>query len=858
MIRNRSLLQRSLVFGLALCLSLSSASAGESIPAGEAGYASHVAPFFRSFCVDCHGVEDGKAGIALLSLRGDLSSVSQSLDEETLEQWELVLEMLKSGEMPPADQLQPSDDQRRSVMKWIETGLREAISQSPRSRATASTRRLTNFEYQNTMRDLLGFELNLSQYLPEDPAKPYRFNNTAEFMLMGAEQVERYQDLARRAMASAIVDPEPPEVHRAEKKWGPDAPNKLNELAITGNRRGSPGDGLTITQWPTLGEYRIRIKASANFPEGINEMPLRVVMGYGLAGDIGNAPFAPVGTIDLSRATIEPQVYEFRGRIENHPWEPERQERRGGTRTGALRTHPANMVITLQNLYDDGTLNDGLEVTRYPTAVVESIEFEAPVTEVWPPEHHTRILFASPLRDHDPEAYVKAVLERFMARAFRRPVSSDEVELYFRIYRIYAADLETMEEAIRETLAVVLSSPNFLYHDVATEDTGRHYQIASRLAYFLWGSMPDQQLFDLAEAGQLQDPATIESQVLRMLVDQRANDFVRHFTMQWLSIAKSRMIPINANLFPRFLYTVTRGERAGAEVPFLPTIRDDMLEETVAFVGELIRRNASVMNLVDSDFSMLNQRLATHYGVDGVTGHQLRAVAIQPEHHLGGLLTQGSVLIGNSTGSAPHPIYRAVWLREAILGDEVKDPPADVPALSDSAGDSAETAVTIKDLLLQHRQQVSCNDCHARLDPWGIPFEHYNAIGKYQPMVPKSGTRVRGFDPKRDQDLDEYFAYLRGINTVAVDAESELPDGHTVSGLDDLKQYLLDERRDDIATNIIRRLLSYALGRELTAHDRFEVQALLDRAGQNDYKLQDIIVSICQSDRFLEKSEEQP
>ena len=163
-------------------------------------------------------------------------------------------------------------------------------------------------------------------------------------------------------------------------------------------------------------------------------------------------------------------------------------------------------------------------------------------------------------------------------------------------------------------------------------------------------------------------------------------------------------------------------------MPYLPTIRDYMIQETIGFVGELIRRNANASQVIDSDFAMLNQRLAAHYGVQGVHGVNLRPVPIKPEHRLGGLLTQGSILIGNGTGTAPHPIYRAVWLREAILGDTVKPPPAEVPALTDSAGESAEQSLSIAELLAKHRTVESCNDCHFRLDPWGIPFEHYNAV----------------------------------------------------------------------------------------------------------------------------------
>jgi hypothetical protein len=275
-----------------------------------------------------------------------------------------------------------------------------------------------------------------------------------------------------------------------------------------------------------------------------------------------------------------------------------------------------------------------------------------------------------------------------------------------------------------------------------------------------------------------------------------------------------------------------------------------MHAETVGFVGELIRRNASVLNLIDSDFAYLNQPLAAHYGVDGVKGDALRPVSLTPDHRLGGLLTQGAILIGNGTGTAPHPIYRAVWLREAILGDAVPAPPAEVPALNESVGESAENALTIAELLQQHRKQESCNDCHTRLDPWGIPFEQYNAIGRFQPLVPEAGTRVSGFNRQTHHDLVGYNAYLKSIHTVSVDAKARLPGGFVVDGMRELKDYLLHDRQDEIVENVLRRLLSYAIGRELTWRDRFAVAKLMESGKQRDYKFQDLIVLICNSKTF--------
>ena len=798
-----------------------------------------VGPFFKAHCVKCHGPEKQKGKVTLHNVDSGLAA------GKSLERWELILEVLESGEMPPEEEAERPDAAKvGAVTKWIETGLRKVVAQGGETSVAPQARRLTNFEYENTIRDLIGFRLKLTDNLPKDPEKPYHFNNTAEFMLLGPEQVDRYLENARKVMASAIVDPEKPEVHKARREWqghGLDRGMGLDEIGVWGNRRHSASGGMGLKSFPSTGEFVIRVQASAILPPGVKGAPLRLIMGQTLNGSTQRVE--PVGSAYLDNSPDEPRVLEFRGRIENYPL----------TRGRMIRGNqqPDSRVITPQVLYDDGTLNDGNRNLTMPRIVINWMEFEAPVADVWPPAHHRRILFDSPLRESDPEAYVREVIRRFASRAFRRPASEAEVKRFEKIYRLVLPELKTTESAMRETLAMVLISPQFLYHTVADgEVTHRQFELASRLSYFLWGSMPDKELMELAGQGGLDDPKVMEQQTRRLLADARSQDFVRNFTMQWLSLAKMKTVPINQQLFPRFLYYVSAGERRGTEQPYRPTIRDYMLEETTGFVAELIRRNAGVANVVDSEFAWLNKPLAAHYGVSGVEGNHFRAVPLKSEHRLGGLLTQGSILIGNGTGSAPHPIYRAVWLREAILGDDVADPPADVPALSDSAGESAEKALTIKDLLAKHRQKESCRDCHARLDPWGIPFEHYNAIGKYQPLVPKEGVRVSGFNLQTHGDLAGYADYLKTIYTERVDATARVPRGPEVNGMAGLKAFLKKDRRDEIAENLLRRLLSYSLGRDLTPRDRFAVDAMLQESATHEHRLLDMIVTICQSPLF--------
>lgn len=817
------------------------------IPAGVDGFDQGIKPFFNAHCVRCHGADKSKGKITVHSLHGDLS------EGQELERWETILEMVEDGEMPPDDEPQPDENERAAVAKWIDDGLRAYVENANAETAAPTARRLTNFEYRNTMRDLLGIDLDFGKNLLEDPTVPYKFNNSAELMRLVPEKIDRYLENARRAMASVIVDPEVPEVHTTRQEWLPtSAEHGLggDEIAPWGNGGRSPGvGGMRLKTFPRTGEYRIRVKASAILPESNPEVPLRLVMGYNLNENQSTLQMEPVGTVNLKNDPDHPEIFEFRGRIENHPVRP------GELKKGVRQ--PDTLTITPQNLFDDGTLNDQNQFLYWPRrasvprVVVEWIEFEAPVIDVWPPAHHTTILFDSPLRETDVDAYVREVLVRFVSKAFRRPATTEEVDRFVKVYQIVAPEMESFEAAMRETLSMVLISPKFLFHTRADEEVVSHsFEMASKLSYFLWGSMPDRELLSAAQDGRLEDKAVIEKQVLRLLEDERANDFVDNFTRQWLSIDKSMAVPINKDLFPRFLMYVPAGERSGTEEPYRPTIRDYMIEETTGFVAELIRRNASAAELVDSDFAYLNEPLAAHYGVEGVHGLDFRPVSIKPEHKLGGVMTHGSVLIGNGTGSAPHPIYRAVWLREAILGDEVAPPPADVPALSDTAGESAEKALTIKDLLAKHRQKESCNDCHARLDPWGIPFEHYNAIGKWQPSVPKVGVRVAGFNKNTHGDLDGYEAYLDSINNQKLDATARVPHGPELKGMEDLKAYLLKDRKKDIAENVIRRFLKYGMGRSLTYQDRFAVESLLNQAKTNDYKMRDIIVSVCQSDLF--------
>jgi mono/diheme cytochrome c family protein len=423
-----------------------------------------VVPFFEQHCISCHGPTGSRGGVTLHTLRGDLTAGGGPT------RWDMVLDALEHGVMPPEKQDQPKPEDRKAVAAWIRAALRDevrrenALSGDSEASAHSSLRRLTNVEYQNTLRDLFGFELHVIEDLPKDPALPYSFTNTPEFMRIGPEQLDAYRAVARRALASAIVESAKPTPFKKRQEWLPSkAPNtdgrlEPYHLGVWGGPRGTVSQGMPMIGFPKAGEFRVRFQASANFPEGSTELPLRLVMGEDLNLNSSARRIEAVGTVRL-KAGEEPKIFELRGRLENYPIEV------GRTVNG--KKSPDKLTVTPQNLYDDGTLNDenGFRKPRmreFPIATINWIEFEGPLTDVWPPVHHTRILFDSLLRTSDPDQYVREVLRRFMTRAFRRPATDDEVKRFAGIYTALKPELKTVEATLRETLSLVLVAPQFL------------------------------------------------------------------------------------------------------------------------------------------------------------------------------------------------------------------------------------------------------------------------------------------------------------------------------------------------------------------------------------------------------------
>lgn len=551
---------------------------------------------------------------------------------------------------------------------------------------------------------------------------------------------------------------------------------------------------LVLTPLPSDHPLVARLEAQAAAEQSAELPALRAFIGTRTDDGMDYACFDAPRTVDAPLGAAA--TYEFHGRLENLPIpEPD---------TGDKEELSGIMVL--------GVWNDHL-VKRSddpgPPLLIESLEFEAPYYSAWPPASRARIFHDSPQRN-DEEAYTREILQRFLPRAFRRPVAAAEVERYMSAWRSGRAQYALYEHSVRETLVAALCSPSFLFMVEpvdARDGEGRLAEdaLATRLAYFLWNAPPDEELAALARAGRLREQ--LDAQTARLLDDPRSEAFVRAFTREWLRMDRLEGVTINPNRFPEF----TR------------FVKQDLAEETWRFVAHVLRQNLPLGTLVDSDFAMLNQNLAEFYGIDGVEGVAFRPVPLPPGSGRGGLIGQGAFLAGHSDGEEPHPIKRAVWVKEKLLGQAPKPPPPNVPALDPTVPNFE--SLTLKERLEQHRENPSCHDCHASFDPYGIALEGYNAVGLLE--------SVRKGRP--------------------VDARSVLPDGTEVDGAGGLRAYLLREARDQVAAAVIEHLFAYALGRDPDFADEAELAEIAARVAAEGGTLRAAVRGIVQSPSFRDR-----
>lgn len=796
-LRQRILLVPAII--VAICAAAACADEG---PAWQAA----VAPILQQHCYGCHGPLKQESRVRLDTLSGDLLN-----DRAAAEMWHEVLNVLNQAEMPPADQPQLTAAELETLTTQIRRQLQAADEANRATAGRVVMRRLNRVEYQNSMQDLIGIDMDYAGDLPPDGISADGFTNNGQALQMSAIQLEYYLANARRALGRAIVLGEAPRVTRQE--WVESNLDDWLGKAVRANRLQRSQEFLATMKedYPEVGEFLIRVTVAAEIQAGQGFPLLEVSLGYRPDTELLMREFE---LIELT--TTEEQTFEFRGRLEEFPLPVRGQGKYPG------------LVVRVRNRFDDLSqrpaeqkVDDKRSYPHEPalaTIVIRRVEFVGPLFDQWPPETHRRILFESPLRAGSEAAYSAEVLRRFMSRAWRRPVQESELQSIMAFLTAVRPEFPSYEEAMIEALSLVLIRPEFLYLVEPGDDEKRpidNWELASRMSYFLWSTMPDQELLDLAAAGRLSDRRVRSEQVQRMLNHPESGRFVEQFAEQWLKLKNMDSVAVQRELYPDF------DER----------LRADMRGETIAYLRHLIEENHTVDKLLQSDFTMLNGRLARHYGIEGVAGESFRRVELSADHHRGGLLGQASFLLANSTGADSHAIRRAVWIRDRLLHDPPAPPPPDVPSLEESTPNFHE--LSVRQQLEVHRQKPACASCHRNLDAWGIALEGYDATGRWRDEV----RRIR--EGK--------------MITLPVESTGELPGGIVLTGADALREHLVAAHQHQAARSLVTRLFAYALGRQVERADEAAIEELSGQLAQKKLGIRDLINELVFSDPFNTK-----
>ena len=762
----------------AVCVAPAAQQPGDELQEHVRSFQEQFAPFAKRHCFTCHGNR---------RQRGDLNleALTPRFDAGDLPLWTRLYDRIESGEMPPKKRRRPPADSVQSVLGELAAGL-EAADLLHRS----SVRRLNRTEYENTIRDLLQVDVRVQHMLPED-GSAHGFDNVGSALAISTELMTAYLDAATAAVDAAIATGPEPKYYR-------------EKLDLRGEARKAYGlvllekeDGVAVftcvpyvpTEFPfeteLEGRYRMKISAYAWRSDEPLVMEVR----------IQNWKARKKGLIGYYEVGAEPQTVEITHRLE-----------------------PGDKVKIVPYRLRMPPRQDPAEYDG-PGIVVQGMEIEGPLRESWPPPSH-RALFG----DLDTTAATlddaRRILAQFAPRAFRRPVSEDELAPFVRLAEERMAGGRSFVDSLSVALRAVLCSPSFLFlgdpERGPTEPMGGR-ELAVRLAYFLWSSMPDDAL--LADAAELAEPEVMARHVERMLASPKARAFTENFVGQWLDLREIEFTSPDEALYPEFD----------------ELLQVSMVEETERFFGEVLDRDLSLLSFLDSDFSMLNSRLAEHYGIPGVEGLEFRRTELPDGARRGGVLTHASVLKVTANGTYTSPVLRGAWFLENILDDPSRPPPAGVAAIEpDTRG-----ATTVREQLDLHRNDASCSTCHQKIDPPGFALESFDAIGGW-----RDHYRSMGDGEAVDRTIDGApVEYKRGL---PVDASGETAGGRPFQGIDEFKRHLLDEP-EVFARSLTRKLLTYARGHELGFGDRATVDRIVERVRASNYGFRTLVHEVAKS-----------
>lgn len=758
-----------------------------------------VIPFFQEHCYQCHGEEKQKGDIRLDTLNTDFSDAKNAIT------WQDISDMLVVGDMPPEDEPRPPSDKLTEVISAIDISLRAAAEEQTTGGRIA-IRRLSHTALDNTVEDLLGINLQLSRNLPADPELE-GFENLAITLDANPEMVLKLQDNAQVLAKHAIVTGE--DVRE----------NRVYTLGTIGHGNNvQERDGFVTTSssrdrkhvmWPKGfeapqdGTYRIRVTGFAeDFRTTLEEQGIEYSYVSGTyEKSMKNRDRKSKGEPRLV-SIVAIQASEAR-----HMDAASVPGRRVGYFYASDQLETDEVVVRLnegENIMVHYAAASVLN--QSPIAIVEGeerlvaellhvseIAVEGPEIESWPPYAHQALLKSTRDSAH-PE------LDKFLFRAFRRPVPESTLQNFKQLYEVGLDRGFTKEESMRNVVEGVLTSPRFLfnYDQGDGQDT---WALASRLSYFLWNSMPDDELLKLAENGKLSNPRVIRKQVLRMLADDKALRLVEDFTAQWLGLKNIELMRPDPKLYPDY-------------DPLLETL---MKEESETFFAHVLEKNLPTTTYLDSDFVIVNERLANHYGMSGVKGDHFRKVKLDDVSPRGGLLGQASILKLTSNGTRTSPVVRGVWVLEKLLGDPPSPPPADVEPIEPDVRGSK----TIPEMLAKHREVETCNDCHQGIDPWGFGLENFNAVGEFREL------------------------YENGL---PIDARGQVS-GTAFNGSEEMKNVLLG-RSQQFSRALTEKLFTYALGHPLSFSERIAADDIADANLTSKDGFKDLIIDICTSPLF--------
>lgn len=737
-------------------------------------YPEHIRPLLDQYCVGCHG-ERKRAGLDL-RLFPTAESVRTNRDV-----FESVLKQVEGGLMPPDTKPQPSPAARRQITGWIRAELFYCDCSHP-DPGRVTLRRLNRTEYNNTIHDLVGVDLQPANDFPDDDTG-YGFDNIGDVLSLPPVLFERYLAAAGKVLDAAIVtEPRPPPRQRfaAGELTGGDQDNGNRVLA-------SEGQMVAAAEFPADGEYQLRVRA---FGDQAGGEPVRMALrldGQDLARfDVRHRADAPEDFVTNVIAKAGHRLVEvaFLNDFSNpEAKDPQRRDR---------------------NLH------------------VVHVEVSGPLTTNLPPltAAHRRLLFAQPSTPTPAarRAAAKEVIDRFASRAFRRPVHALESDRLLSLYTTAVADGDSHEQAVKLAFQATLVSPHFLFREEPRRDPRNpqaiqpvdEFALASRLSYFLWSTMPDQELFELAERGKLR--RNLPAQVRRMLKHPRARALTDNFAGQWLQIRNLDGMTPDPGVFPGWD----------------DALRAAMHRETELFFERIRSEDRSVLEFLDADWTFANERLARHYGLAGVSGDDFRLVSLQGTPR-GGLLTQGSILTVTSNPTRTSPVKRGKWVLDNILGTPPPPPPPNVPLLDEAKG--AQLSGSLRQRMEQHRADPLCASCHALMDPIGFGFENFDGTGAW-----------------RQQDGGH-----------PIDPAGQLVSGEAFQGPAELRRILLVAKREEFLRCLTAKLLTFALGRGVEYYDQCAIDEVVRQLGRKEYRFSALVLGVVNSAPFqLQRGEAPP